>query len=107
MITRTEYEKALKIVKEYNRQSIFEKTIGHYDNDKELIKKSPLHEFLSIRVANALFSQNGIYISRWDSKVEDLSKLSRAELFRIRGIRHKAIIELEALCELVGISLLP
>jgi DNA-directed RNA polymerase alpha subunit len=91
MITREEYNKALDIIREYHKQ--IEVEIKNNDQTQKL-----RHLDLSPRTYNVLTWANIETIS-------DLLPYTLDELYKIRGLGRKGVIELQDLVEGMGYKL--
>ena len=115
MITRKEFERALKIVNKYSSQIEL-----HYKevNDKvnnvsklaNITKDSKLGDVdLSVRLINILRANEDKFNidASWNMKLEELSNVSMSKFLECRVAGKKTLHELKEVCYYAGVDLLP
>lgn len=108
MITETEYQKALSIVKKYRQQCI--DCISEIDENTDkyfTLRNSKIGDSkLSVRAKNVLFF-NDFGLNQFESLVKDLANVSRYDLLRCRNLGKKSLVEIEELCKEANILMRP
>lgn len=105
MITHEEYKKALEIVKLY-REQCFE---GITESDEFVNKYYAIRNTkicdsqLSIRALNILYNYSELKGN--DSKIQDLSNISRGKLRKCRNLGSKTMNEIDELCKKANITM--
>lgn len=105
-VTYDEYRKALEVVKKYRDQcvDVIKESELSIDKNSEQLNIRLLDTELSVRALNSLIFGYGL---GFDSKVIDLSNVSRSTLLRVRNFGKKSLDEIEELCYFSGIKMRP
>jgi DNA-directed RNA polymerase alpha subunit len=101
MITKEEFLKAVEIINTYTEQ-VKKETIAYKIDLKETLIEDV---GFSIRARNLLAF--GLALNPFETKVKELSKVSKREMFLLRGYGKKTISEIIYFCEKANIKLLP
>jgi DNA-directed RNA polymerase alpha subunit len=101
MITKEEFLKAVDTINAYLEQAKKETVAYKIDLSETVIEDVGF----SARARNLLAF--GLKLNPFETKIKELSKVSRREMYLLRGYGKKSISEIIHFCEKANIKLLP